>query len=79
MAKQFPLIGGWEIGFSQDVVQAALERGGAGDAAVNVAFAYDAPEAAIFVRDALEKWSFEEEWEGTEQDLAFIKAFAYRY
>lgn len=78
MAK-LHLINGWEIGFSKDVVVASLERGGAGDAAFNVTFAYDAAEAAIFVRDAIEKFGFEADWEGSDRDLEFIKAFAYRY
>lgn len=74
-----PLVNGWEIGFSKDVVVATLEKGGAGDASFNVAFAYDAAEAAIFVREALEQWDFEEAWGGSPEGLAFVKAFAYRY
>lgn len=78
MAK-LPLINGWEIGFTQDVVVASLERGGMDDTAIDVDFAEDATEASVVVRDALERYSFEEEWDGSDEDLAFLKTFAYRY
>ena len=72
------MVDGWEIGFPKDVLVASLERGNtATDCDFNVSFAYDAAEAAIFVRQDLD--DILDNWNGSDQDLAFILAFARRF
>lgn len=76
-AKDLMLNNGWAIGFSKDVLIAALERGGCEDMAFNVAFANDAAEAAAFLRSDI--FSLTDDWEGSEADITFIEAFAHRF
>lgn len=78
MAK-FPLINGWEIGWSKNVLIASIERGGDTEtnAAFNVAFAEDAAEAANFLEEDIDRIA--RNWKGSEQDLEFIFAFVRRF
>ena len=78
MAK-LPLVNGWEIGWSRDVLVAAIERGGdtGTNADFNVSFAVDAVEAAEFLEQDIDKITLN--WEGSEQDLEFIYNFIRRF
>jgi hypothetical protein len=78
MAK-FPLIDGWEIGWSKDVLVASIERGGDTEtsAAFNVAFAEDAAEAAAFLEKDID--ALARNWKGNDRDLEFIFAFVKRF
>lgn len=77
MAKNL-MLDGWEIGFSRDVLIAELERGAEElETAFNVSFAYDAAEAAVFLREDLDE--IVAGWEGSENGLAFVKAFAEKF
>lgn len=77
MAK-LPLINGWEIGWSQDVLVAALERGdSATNASFNVALAYDAHEAAHYLEKDID--AIASHWEGNDADLEFIFNFVKRF
>ena len=70
---------GWEIGFSRDVLIAALERGDGGDTGLDfdVAMAQDAEEAAYFLRE--KENPLISCWKGSKEDLDFIIAFMTRY
>lgn len=78
MAK-FPLIDGWEIGWSQDVLIAAIERGGDTEtnAVFNVSFATDAAEAANFLEEDIDTMT--RNWKGDDRDLEFIFNFIKRF
>lgn len=77
MAK-LPLVNGWEIGWSRDVLVAALERGdSATNASYNVALAYDAKEAAHFLEEDID--AITSHWEGNDTDLEFIFNFVRRF
>ena len=68
---------GWAIGFSKDVLMAALERGNRGDMAFNVAFAGNAAEAAEMLRTDI--FGLTDDWEGSESDRDFVEAFAHKF
>lgn len=77
MAK-LPLVNGWEIGWSRDVLVASIERGDtATNAAFNVALAYDANEAAHYLEKDID--AIARNWEGTDTDLEFIFNFVKRF
>lgn len=78
MAKM-PLVNGWEIGWSRDVLMAAIDRGGDTEtnASFNVAFATDAAEAANFLEEDIDKMT--RNWKGNERDLEFILTFIVRF
>jgi hypothetical protein len=77
--KKLPLVDGWEIGWSRDVLIAAIERGGDTEtnAAFNVAMAHDAAEAASFLEEDIDRIT--RNWKGDEQDLEFIYNFIKRF
>lgn len=68
---------GWAIGFSKDVLIAALERGNRGDMAFNVTFADNAAEAAEMLRTDI--FGLTDDWEGSEPDRDFVEAFAHKF
>lgn len=77
MAK-LPLIDGWEIGWSRDVLIACLERGNTEtNADYNVAFAIDANDAANCLEGDIDL--IVRSWKGTEADLEFVCNFVRRF
>ena len=76
---QFPLVNGWEIGWSKDVLLAAIERGGDTEtnAEFNVEFATDAAEAANFLEEDIDTMT--RNWKGNDRDLEFIFNFIKRF
>lgn len=72
-AKDLMLPNGWAIGFSQDVIVEALERGERSDMALNVSFADSAAEGAEMLRTDF--YGLMDDWKGSEQDRLLIAAF----
>lgn len=72
-AKDLMLSNGWAIGFSKDVLMAALERGGEHDRVFDVEFALDAADAAAILREDL--FTITDNWKGSEADIRYIEAF----
>lgn len=76
-ANDLMLPNGWAIGFSKDVLLAALSRGNRDDMVINVSFAGTAAEAAEILRTDL--FGLTDDWEGNERDRDFVEAFAHRF
>lgn len=78
MAK-LPLVNGWEIGWSRDVLLACIKRGGDTEtnAEFNVAFASDAADAANCLEEDIDRIA--RNWQGTDTDLEFIFNFVRRF
>ena len=77
--KKLPLIDGWEIGWSKDVLIACIERGGdtQTNAAFNVSFAMNAAEAANFLEEDID--AITRNWNGNDRDLEFLYNFIRRF
>jgi hypothetical protein len=76
--KKFPLIDGWEIGWSKDVLVACLERGGdITGSDFNVGMSSTAEEAAQYLEQEIDV--IDDHWNGNDRDLEFIHNFIKRF